>query len=136
MKRNLSCSLCLALIYIIYIYLAYNYLSNLKSCSCAEGDYVENVKNAEGIIMVLLLSWIAISFLRLKRKNKILLLGGLSILLFLTYIYFCFYVYKMQRQLTTNCICAMKWQRWLIYIQYGFFLFEILLVFIGVFLQI
>jgi len=120
------------LITIIYIYLAYNYVSNLKSCSCAEGNYIENVKTAEGFIMVLLLLWILLSFLRLKKRNLILLSGGISILLFLTYIYFCYYVNEMLKTIKSSCICAMRWQRWLVYLQYGFFLFEIILTIVSV----
>ena len=126
---------------LIYVYLAYNYLSNLKSCSCAEGEYVEKVKNAEGILMVMFLVWILMSLwltLNINRLSKndifvfLYLTGAMGVVLFSVYLYFCYNVHQMKKSLTTKCVCAMKWQRWLIYIQYGFFLFEILLAIISV----
>ena len=50
MKTQILC-----VIVLIYIYLAYNYLTNLESCSCVEGKYAENVKTSEGFIMACLL---------------------------------------------------------------------------------
>ena len=115
----------LTVIVLIYIYLAYNYLSNLKSCSCVEGKYVDNVKTSEGFIMAVLLFWI---FTKLLKRSNPIFSGALSVLLFLTYLYFCYYVYKMNMSITSQCLCAMTWQRWLIEIQYGILLFEIFLV--------
>ena len=115
----------LTIIVLIYIYLAYNYLSNLKSCSCVEGKYVDNVKTAEGFIMAVLLFWI---FTKLLKRSNPIFSGALSVLLFLSYLYFCYYVYKMNMSITSQCLCAMTWQRWLIDIQYGILLFEIFLV--------
>lgn len=142
---SLSINLVVMLMAIIYIYLAYNYLANLKSCSCAEGKYVERVKTAEGVLMAIVLIWIILSFwlannLHTLSKESIVVLlfivGAIGIFTFLVYIYFCYNVYKMQKSLTTNCLCAMKWQRWLVYIQYGFFLYEIALVVISVIIGI
>ena len=115
----------LTIIVLIYIYLAYNYLSNLKSCSCVEGKYVDNVKTSEGFIMAVLLFWI---FTKLLKRSNPIFSGALSVLLFLSYLYFCYYVYKMNMSITSQCLCAMTWQRWLIDIQYGILLFEIFLV--------
>jgi hypothetical protein len=129
----------------IYIYLAYNYLANLKSCSCAEGEYVEKVKNAEGLLMAILLVWILMCLWltnNIKKLNKndivafLFLSGGMGVLLFLVYVYFCYNVNKMKKSLTSKCVCAMKWQRWLIYIQYGFFLLEIFLAIVSVIISI
>jgi len=142
---SLSINLVVMVMALIYIYLAYNYLSNLKSCKCAEGKYVERVKNAEAILMSIVLIWIILSFWlannlhTLSRESIIVLLfivGAIGIFTFLIYIYFCYNVHKMQKSLTTNCVCAMKWQRWLVYIQYGFFLYEIALVVISVIIGI
>ena len=142
---SLSINLVVFVMALIYIYLAYNYLANLKSCKCAEGKYVERVKNAEGILMAIVLIWIIMSFWiannlhTLSRESIMVLLfvvGAIGIFTFLVYIYFCYNVHKMQKSLTTDCICAMKWQRWLIYIQYGFFLYEIALVVISVIIGI
>jgi hypothetical protein len=142
---SLSINLVVFVMALIYIYLAYNYLANLKSCKCAEGKYVERVKNAEGILMAIVLIWIIMSFWiannlhTLSRESIMVLLfvvGAIGIFTFLVYIYFCYNVHKMQKSLTTNCLCAMKWQRWLIYIQYGFFLYEIALVVISVIIGI
>lgn len=115
----------LTLVIFIYIYLAYNYIANLESCSCVEGKYVENVKTSEGFIMSVLLFWI---FTKLIKKSNPIFSGALSIILFLSYIYFCYYVYQMNKTITSHCLCAMKWQRWLIDIQYGILLLEIFLV--------
>jgi len=115
----------LTIIVIIYIYLVYNYLSNLKSCSCVEGKYVDNVKTAEGFIMAVLLFWI---FTKILKRTNPIFSGALSVILFLSYIYFCYYVYKMNMTMTSQCLCAMTWQRWLLEIQYGILLFEIFLV--------
>jgi len=112
-------------IVLIYIYLVYNYLSNLKSCSCVEGKYVDNVKTAEGFIMAVLLFWI---FIKLLKRTNPIFSGALSVVLFLSYIYFCYYVYKMNMTIEPQCLCAMTWQRWLVEIQYGILLFEIFLV--------
>ena len=81
----------LLFIVLIYIYLAYNYVSNLKSCSCVEGEYAENVKTAEGFMLSVILLWI---FVKLIHHRNPIFSHCLSILLFLTYIYFCYYVYS------------------------------------------
>jgi hypothetical protein len=120
----------LILVILIYIYLAYNYLSNLKSCSCVEGDYVDNVKTSEGFIMAVLLFWI---FTNLTKQENPIFSGALSVILFLSYIYFCYYVYQMNMSITPQCLCAMKWQHWLIDIQYGILLLEIFLVYAKMF---
>jgi len=120
----------LTLVILIYIYLAYNYLSNLKSCSCVEGDYVDNVKTSEGFIMAVLLFWI---FTNLTKQKNPIFSAALSVILFLSYIYFCYYVYQMNRSMTPQCLCAMKWQHWLIDIQYGILLLEIFLVYAKMF---
>lgn len=120
MKTQILC-----VIVVIYIYLAYNYLTNLESCSCVEGKYAENVKTSEGFIMTVLLFWI---FTKLLRQKNPIFSAALSVILFLTYIYFCYNVYQMNKSITSNCLCAMKWQRWLIEIQYGILLLEIFLV--------
>lgn len=116
----------IALVGLIYIYLAYNYITNLKSCSCVKGQYVENVKTSEGFIMSIILLWIFVKLL--NRKNPIFS-NFLSIILFLTYIYFCYYVYQMK--VTAICNCDSTWQKWLVDIQYGVLLVEILLVFLS-----
>lgn len=120
----------LTLVILIYIYLAYNYISNLKSCSCVEGKYVDNVKTSEGFIMAVLLFWI---FTNLTKQKNPIFSGALSVILFLSYIYFCYYVYQMNRSMAPQCLCAMKWQHWLINIQYGVLLLEIFLVYAKMF---
>ena len=120
-----SQNIILTIVILIYLYLAYNYLSNLQSCSCVEGKYVDNVKTAEGFILSVLLFWI---FTNLTKRPNPLFSGALSVILFLSYIYFCYYVYQMNKSITPQCLCAMKWQHWLIDIQYGVLLFEIFLV--------
>lgn len=138
---SISINVIMALIALIYVYLAYKYLANLKSCKCAEGKYVNKVKLAEGLIMGVILFWIIVKLWLINNIHtlsendlKILLFiaGAVGIFTFIIYIYFCYYVNKMQKSLTTNCACAMKWQRWLVYIQYGFYLFEIILVILSV----
>jgi len=145
--RNLSTSInfVISLVILIYIYLAYNYLSNLKSCKCVEGKYVGKVKVAEGLLMGIVLFWIIVSLwmtnnIQNMSRNEITILlylaGAVGIFTFLVYIYFCYYVRKMMKSLKSSCVCAMKWQRWLVWIQYGFFLYEIALVIISVLIGI
>jgi hypothetical protein len=126
---------------LIYIYLAYNYLANLKSCKCVEGQYVEKVKNAEALLMIVVLIWIIMSIWYTNNINKLtkndikilmFLSGALGIFTFILYIYFCYYVHKMQKTLKSSCVCAMKWQRWLVWVQYGVFLYEIVLTVVSV----
>lgn len=116
----------LAFIILIYIYLVYNYVSNLKSCSCVEGKSADKVKTAEGFMMSVILLWI---FVKLIGHRNPIFSHCLSIILFLTYIYFCYHVYQMNKTITVDCLCAMKWQKWLLDIQYGALLIEIVLVF-------
>ena len=131
----------LLLIAFVYVYMAYRYLTNLKSCSCAEGEYVENVKKAERLLMIMILIWILMSIWltsnikTLSKKDTFVFLfltGAFGIVLFSIYLYFCINVTKLRKVLVPKCPCAMKWQRWLIYGQYGLFLLEILLVLISV----
>uniref|UniRef100_A0A6C0HRZ4 Uncharacterized protein n=1 Tax=viral metagenome TaxID=1070528 RepID=A0A6C0HRZ4_9ZZZZ len=118
----------LPFIILVYIYLAYNYLANLTSCKCVESKYVEKVKTAEGFMLSVILLWI---FLKLMHRRNPIFSKLLSIILFLTYLYFCYYVYQMNKTTKENCQCAMKWQSWLVNIQYILLLFEIILVLIS-----
>jgi hypothetical protein len=124
MKINLP----MVFIILVYIYLAYNYLANLTSCKCVESKYVEKVKTAEGFMLSVILLWI---FLKLMHRRNPIFSKLLSIILFLTYLYFCYYVFQMNKTTKENCPCAMKWQRWLVNIQYILLLFEIILVLIS-----
>lgn len=141
----LAINLIVFIMVLIYIYLAYNYLSNLKSCKCVNGKYVENVKNAEAILMIVVLIWIIMSIWYTNNINKLtknhikllmFLSAGLGIFTFLLYIYFCYYVNKMQKTIESSCVCAMKWQRWLVYVQYGLFLYEIVLTVVSVIVSV
>jgi hypothetical protein len=137
----LAINLIVFIMVLIYIYLAYNYLANLKSCKCVNGKYVENVKNAEALLMIVVLIWIIMSIWYTNNINKLtktdikvlmFLSAALGIFTFLLYIYFCYYVHKMQKTIESTCVCAMKWQRWLVYVQYGLFLYEIVLTVVSV----
>lgn len=135
----------ISIAFVIYIYIAYKYLDNLKSCACAEGVYVDNVKRTEKFLMLILLLWMIVSIwltanIKNMTKSGVILFMYISaifgMILFTSYVYFCYNVYHMQKQFDQGCPCAMKWQRWLIYIQYGLFLADIVLVCLTVILTI
>jgi hypothetical protein len=83
--RNLSFSInfVLSILILIYLYLAYNYLANLKSCKCAEGKYVEKVKFAESVLMGIVLFWIILS-IWLTNNIKSLTRNQIIMVLYLT----------------------------------------------------
>jgi hypothetical protein len=131
-----------------FIHLAYFYLDNLKLCSCVNNQqYVNNIKNAETTIMAFIVIGMALNFTLVpylknydnKTLNIILWIMVLySIFVFSVYIYFIYNVYKFKNSYKNNCECAMKWQRWIVFIQYGLYLISIIMIlmlfFIGFFM--
>jgi hypothetical protein len=122
---------------ILYVYVAYRYLDNLKNCSCAEGPYVAQVRNAELLLLIAMLInglsvlWLSQNAKSLSNKgaeNFVAFALIMSLLMIGIYVYFCVGVYHMQKSLQSSCTCAMKWQRWLVYVQYGYYLFILILL--------
>ena len=130
---------------LIYLFIAYKYLDNLKTCSCAKSQAVINLKNSEALLMIMLLFWILLSLWFAANVNDmteddilryLFLSGVFGIVTFLIYIYFCFNVYIFQKTVTSSCSCSLKWQRWLVYIQGWVYLFDIVIVALSVFLSL
>jgi len=115
-----------SLIGIILLYFAYAYLKNLKNCNCVNSIYTTRLKNLEAVILVINSIFFLFSIfgsLHLlgaleKIKNhifKLIMLGGISMLLF--YSYFVYTGYEFWHTMQEKCNCADGWQKYYIYLQ-------------------
>jgi hypothetical protein len=115
------------LIGIILLYFAYAYLKNLKNCNCVNSTYTTRLKNLEVVFLVINSIFFLFSIFGSlhvlgaaleKIKNhifKLIMFGGISMLLL--YSYFVYTGYKFWHTMQDNCACANGWQKYYIYLQ-------------------
>ena len=115
-----------SLIGIILLYFAYAYLKNLKTCNCVNSTYTMRLKNMEVVFLVINSIFFLFSIFGSlhilgsleKIKNhifKLIMLGGITMLLF--YSYFVYTGYQFWNTMQDNCKCASGWQKYYIYAQ-------------------
>jgi hypothetical protein len=115
-----------SLIGIVLLYFAYAYLKSLKTCNCVNSTYTTRLKNLEAVFIVInsifflfaIFGSLHILGALEKIKNhllKLIMLGGISMLLI--YSYFVYTGYKFWHTMQDNCKCADGWQKYYIYLQ-------------------
>lgn len=110
---------------IICIYLivsADKYLISLKGCDCVKTDNLDTIVNMEKVIIGLMsLGILSNTYFFFTHKaianvqfTKYFILIY-AILIFTFYTYFIYNIFLFQKNIKTNCECAIKWQRYILY---------------------
>jgi len=112
------------IIAIIVFYFIYYYLKGLKTCPCINQIYAGNLEKVQEVLLGLnaimlilssLLQFNIFPFFKQFEKHlfKALILSGIVMLLFYTYIvYNTYYFYST---MGANCECANKWEKYYLY---------------------
>lgn len=112
------------IITIIVFYFIYYYLKGLRTCPCVNQLYAGNLEKVQEIflglnaLMLILTSLLHFNILPMfkqfeKHLFKALILSGIVMLLFYTYIvYNTYYFYST---MGANCECANKWEKYYLY---------------------
>jgi hypothetical protein len=120
------------------MYYAYSYAKNLNSCKCVSflKENIDNIKYTEIFLMVMTIIGISINILvhllgmdPMKGLSKSSLkifgffIGIYSIILISILINFIYNVYEFGVKFPSECDCADKWQKDILYIQAGWYSF-------------
>jgi len=113
------------------IYLSYQYLAGMKTCKCVNQKSAQRLKTLELVLLVL--SGISLLLLGVPTFNpKLMKYKMVSMLIvpvvILFYLYFIYNVNSFKNSFSNSCGCAMQWERWIVYVQYGVYVFEIMLL--------
>jgi hypothetical protein len=134
-------------IFLFILYSTYQYLGNLKNCSCVVNQAsVSHLKNVElffvvvaaiGLIVKLLSFIFNFSIFNLLSKNKIMmaLAGIYSMFLFFLMFYFLYNSYQFIFSTLKDCKCAQSWQEYFIYLQTFLYSMSILAIIVLMFFR-
>ena len=137
---NTSSMPILSIIVILLIYCIYNYARSLDNCNCVNKSIINNIKNVELFLLIILsISFIIrLIFGRVNIKNLIMTNSTLKYVfgcymagMVWVYAYLVYEVYNLKQHLPPNCDCADKWQLDLLYGQAIFYLIIIVSLFIS-----
>ena len=114
------------------LFLSYRYLAGMKSCKCVNQKSAKHLKSLELILIVLsaislFLLGVPIFDPTVKRLTRLLSIFMVPLVI-LFYLFFIYNVNTFKNSFSNSCTCAMHWERWIIYVQYGFYVFEIMLL--------
>ena len=125
-------------IFIIYfLYRAYTYLGDLKSCACSPNLYANRLKTLESIYIALyglgiVTALFSTTLMKLIRMNGKIITSIFLVALLTVYLLFIYNVYEFQNNLDSKCGCAIKWSRIIIYVQAILYAIPLLFLLLGV----
>ena len=112
------------IIAIVVFYFMHTYLTGLKTCDCVNEKYVYHLRHVQQtllflnvvmLILSILLHYNTFPSIKLIEKHlfKLLILSGIFMTLFYTYVvYNTYYFYSTMGK---DCRCADKWQKYYLY---------------------
>ena len=137
-KISLFFNLCFSFVVLFFMYYAYNYAKNLNSCNCVSflKENIDNIKYTELFLIVMSVIGISVNILLhlfgidpMKRfsKNSLktfgIFMGIYGIILITILINFIYNVYEFGVKFPSECDCADKWQKDILYVQAGWYSF-------------
>lgn len=121
-----------------FVYLAYRYLGSMASCACVNADSAKHLQDVEYLLLVLMGVGILAAIVPVFGdvgtfiKKHVTIFASIAslygIFLIGMYVYFVYYATIFKNSFTQSCECAMQWQRWIVYVQYGIYLFDIVII--------
>lgn len=137
MEIKILISILVSIIILFFTYSAYNYTKNLEECECVSSlksniDRIENIElflivmQVIGISTNIIVHLFGFDYKKMKKSSlKIfgILMGIYGIILISILINFIYNVYTFGTNLPSNCGCADKWQKDILYVQAGWYSF-------------
>lgn len=125
---NFGLDMIVSILFLLILYSTYRYLGRLDNCNCVVNQQsVHHLKNIElffiivasiGIMLKLFGCMCNVSLSMIKKIPMILYGSILYILICLSlYAYFVYNAYNFIITMPSNCKCAQKWQKYVIYTQ-------------------
>lgn len=117
-------SLIFSIIAIVLLYFAYQYLVQLESCLCAQASADGNaqsdlqmLKYAElFLIIIMVLAILGLYGKVLRSSVLVALIFAIGIIA--VYIIVMIHVYRLYNNMPADCECAIKWPRYVLYVQW------------------
>ncbi len=136
MKNTLAISA--SIIGIVLLYFAYTYLVKLEDCLCAQGlsksgENKANITHLKYIELFLLVVALLNLFFAFKKRLTPLLSTIFFVVTIILYVIFVMNVYKLYRNMPSDCECALQWPRYYIYLQSLLYSITLLLIFVSIF---
>ena len=140
-KISLFFNLLFSFIVLFFMYYAYNYAKSLNSCNCVSSlkENIDDIKYTELFLIVMSIIGICINILvhlfginPMKGLSKSslqifgVLIGIYGIILTIILINFIYNVYVFGVKFPSECDCADKWQKDILYVQAGWYSFTTL----------
>lgn len=125
-----------SLFIIYFLYRAYTYLGDLKSCGCAPTVYANRLKILEGIYISLYgIGIITVVFsttlMKMVQMSGSTMTSIFVVALLSVYLMFIYNAYQFQKNIDENCECDKKWERMVIYIQAVLYAIPFIFVLLG-----
>ena len=140
-KISLFFNLFFSFVVLFFMYYAYSYAKSLNRCVCVSflKENIDNIKYTEIFLMVMSVIGISINILvhlfgfnpmkglsKSSLKTFGMFLGIYSIILITILINFIYNVYEFGVKFPSECDCADKWQKDILYVQAGWYSFTTL----------
>jgi hypothetical protein len=109
---------------IVLLYFAYQYLVQLESCLCAQASAdgsskadLQMLKYVELFLIVIMVLGILGLYSKVLRSSALVaMLMGIAIVA--VYIIVMIHVYRLYNNMPADCECAIKWPRYVLYVQW------------------
>ena len=137
------------IIYILYLSFIIYYINQLKTCACFKTDktnrinlqfliIIESIKLAFQIVILLYILSLIVKVKKfsggnLKSNNNSIVRYIYLVLYLLISGYFIYYVYLISKNIKEDCKCSNSSLRYLLYLQTFIMLFNLILIFSGIF---
>jgi hypothetical protein len=131
-------NLILSFVILYFLYYAYNYTKSLEHCECVSAlkHNIDSIKNIEFILIIINIIGIILNisvhlfkFSIFKYATTFIpLIWFYMIFMVFMIVIFVYNVYVFGANLSTNCDCANKWQKDILFIQSGLYSLSALMV--------
>ncbi len=127
-----------SIIGIALLYFAYDYLRKLEDCMCAQGvanaeENKADIQKLKYIELLLLVIAILNLIFSLNTVFSPLIATFFTIAIVVIYVFFVMNVYRLYRNMPSDCECALKWPRYYLYIQALLMTMVLIVIFIMIF---
>ncbi len=130
-------SLIFSIIAVVLLYFAYQYLVQLESCLCAQASADGNaqsdlqmLKYTELFLIVIMVLSIVGVYSKIVRLSPLIVII-MAIAIIAVYVIVMIHVYRLYNNMPADCECAIKWPRYVLYVQWVSYTLAIVSMVIG-----
>ena len=134
----MTAELVISLIVIVLFYFAYHYLVQLESCLCAQASAdgkspadLQMLKYVELFLIAILVLGIVGLYSKILRSSALVAMI-MAIAVIAVYVIVMIHVYRLYNNMPADCECAIKWPRYVLYVQWISYTLAIVTMVVGV----